>query len=291
MSRVFAWIVVLAMCLGLCACAGSAKAPAETAPTQHPGEHVWEAATCLTPQICSLCGETMGEALGHTPGEWTESADIVHEKRFREQTCSACGAVLETEENDLTSFSENDMFIFSPQEFLERFEHYATDYYPEFHYEIGSCDTGTVADALAIHMYLDAAGSKQYDLYFFGSDCNNLPRSALQDAGVWCVSMESVTTADGNAEDVEKFVNGDVLFDGDLSKAFYLACDPALSDDDYRQQQAAYVATYLNWLDCGDSAGYNEVNGLLYAFRHFLTKLENCYVGSEVIQAYAANYL
>ena len=140
-------------------------------------------------------------------------------------------------------------------------------------------------------MYLDAAGSKQYDLYFFGSDCNNLPRSALQDAGVWCVSMESVTTADGNAEDVEKFVNGDVLFDGDLSKAFYLACDPVLSDDDYRQQQAAYVATYLNWLDCGDSAGYNEVNGLLYAFRHFLTKLENCYVGSEVIQAYAANYL
>ena len=29
-------------------------------------EHVWTDATCTTPKTCSECGETEGEALGHT---------------------------------------------------------------------------------------------------------------------------------------------------------------------------------------------------------------------------------
>lgn len=288
MSRVFAWIIVLAMCLGLCACAGSAKAPAETAPTQHPGEHVWEAATCLTPQICSLCGETMGEALGHTPGEWTESTDIVHAKCSREQTCSVCGTVLETEENDLTSFSENNMFIFSPQEFLDRFTYYATEYYPEFHYEIDSRDIGGVEDAIVIHLYLDAEGSGQYNLYFLDMRSKKLPRNDLQNAGVRGITMESIVSFDKNDEDAVKLINGDVLFDDDLSKAFYLACDPILSDDDYKQQQAAYIVTYFNWVNSGDSTGYNIVNELFYAFQHSITERENQYVGSEAIWVYAS---
>ena len=28
--------------------------------------HSWQAATCTSPKICSLCGETDGDALGHT---------------------------------------------------------------------------------------------------------------------------------------------------------------------------------------------------------------------------------
>ena len=31
-------------------------------------KHLWEDATCITPSYCSKCGETQGEALGHTVG-------------------------------------------------------------------------------------------------------------------------------------------------------------------------------------------------------------------------------
>lgn len=29
-------------------------------------QHQWEEATCTTPKTCTQCGETEGEALGHT---------------------------------------------------------------------------------------------------------------------------------------------------------------------------------------------------------------------------------
>lgn len=44
--------------------------------------HDWADATCLEPQVCSICGATQGEPLGH---DWTE-ADC----RYPE-TCSRCG--------------------------------------------------------------------------------------------------------------------------------------------------------------------------------------------------------
>ncbi len=50
-------------------------------------EHQWSEATCVAPKTCGLCGETEGEALGHTPraddGDCTTAI-----------TCSACDAVL-----------------------------------------------------------------------------------------------------------------------------------------------------------------------------------------------------
>ncbi len=36
-----------------------------------PCEHIFEAATCLLPAKCSLCQQTSGEPLGHTPSDWT----------------------------------------------------------------------------------------------------------------------------------------------------------------------------------------------------------------------------
>lgn len=33
-------------------------------------EHDWVAATCTEPKTCADCGETEGDALGHTPDEW-----------------------------------------------------------------------------------------------------------------------------------------------------------------------------------------------------------------------------
>ena len=50
-----------------------------------PHTHVWSDATCTEPQKCE-CGETQGEALGHTPGAAANCTTA--------QTCTVCGAEL-----------------------------------------------------------------------------------------------------------------------------------------------------------------------------------------------------
>lgn len=45
-------------------------------------QHTWEEATCISPKICSECGETEGEALGHS---WVSATCEEPE------TCSVCG--------------------------------------------------------------------------------------------------------------------------------------------------------------------------------------------------------
>ena len=57
----------------------STSSCAETGET---AEHLWNDATCTSPQICSKCGETNGEALGHTWNDATCDSP---------QTCSRCG--------------------------------------------------------------------------------------------------------------------------------------------------------------------------------------------------------
>ena len=57
-------------------------------------EHVWADADCTTPKTCSLCGETEGEALGHSYGEGEQTAapDCTNAGEMT-YTCSVCGDV------------------------------------------------------------------------------------------------------------------------------------------------------------------------------------------------------
>ena len=48
-------------------------------------EHTWQEATCTQPKTCTECGETEGEALGHSPTEATV---------WEPSVCSLCGEVL-----------------------------------------------------------------------------------------------------------------------------------------------------------------------------------------------------
>ena len=52
-----------------------------------------EDATCTEAKTCKLCGERTGEALGHTPGEWTETQPAsCSQEGAKESTCTVCGA-------------------------------------------------------------------------------------------------------------------------------------------------------------------------------------------------------
>ena len=67
-TRILAIVMAIAMMLCLTACGH---------------EHTWADAACLSPRICTSCGETEGEALGHTWADATCSAP---------RTCARCGA-------------------------------------------------------------------------------------------------------------------------------------------------------------------------------------------------------
>lgn len=60
--------------------------------------HDWQAANCVSPAICEGCGQTDGEALGHTLGMWTVSSDATCTQTGAETAmCTVCGEVMERE--------------------------------------------------------------------------------------------------------------------------------------------------------------------------------------------------
>ena len=94
MKKLIALMLVLAMCLTFAACGC---------------KHEWYAATCDAPKTCSLCGETEGEANGHSivaatceEAEHCENCDYVNGEALGHtwvdatteapKTCQTCGA-------------------------------------------------------------------------------------------------------------------------------------------------------------------------------------------------------
>ena len=80
-------------------------------------KHEWKDATCTTPKTCSLCGETEGEVLEHTPGQLeitsvdTEALTITYQ-----QVCTGCGATLDTQTGSTGIAPVDGKFVLSPNE-------------------------------------------------------------------------------------------------------------------------------------------------------------------------------
>ena len=92
--------------------------------------HEWAEATCTSPKTCSLCGETEGEALGHTAGEWkveTEATIFGAGKRIR--PCTRCGTAVSTERYELVNFFEGGKSLFTPEEYYEFYTQLAEGIY------------------------------------------------------------------------------------------------------------------------------------------------------------------
>ncbi len=84
--------------------------------------HQWSEPTCLSPRICQLCGETLGEPLGHTPGEWEITQESLIDNRVvYSQFCVTCGTLLDEQTQTVDSYVNNGWFYFDEPLFLERY--------------------------------------------------------------------------------------------------------------------------------------------------------------------------
>lgn len=84
--------------------------------------HEWQEATCTKPETCAACGETQGEAKGHDAAWAVADTNIIKATRTMKLTCAVCGEVLETKEEDIETFIDNKVFLFTAPEFVERFQ-------------------------------------------------------------------------------------------------------------------------------------------------------------------------
>lgn len=80
-------------------------------------DHQWQEADCITPKTCSKCGETEGEAAGHTPREWIVSGvDTDNLTMTLDLPCDVCGEIMETK-SDVTGIAPaNSVIPVSPDE-------------------------------------------------------------------------------------------------------------------------------------------------------------------------------
>ena len=62
----------------------------QTRPTE-PAGHNWAAPTCSKPKTCTVCGQTEGEALGHSFGEWQKTKAPTCTEAGEESRSCACG--------------------------------------------------------------------------------------------------------------------------------------------------------------------------------------------------------
>lgn len=110
MKKVWISLCVLVLCLSCSGCCLS---------------HDWAEASCTSPETCTKCGETQGEALGHDKGEFvTAETDLVAAVAKYEARCTRCEAVMESKEETMSKLydEETGLFLFTPEECFKRLQ-------------------------------------------------------------------------------------------------------------------------------------------------------------------------
>lgn len=201
--------------------------------------HVWKEADCLNPKTCSRCQETDGEPLGHTSGEWKDNVDMVTCAGTKEHYCASCNELISSEPVSLSTLVENDLFLFTPKEFMERLTLIAQQHSNHFTYEFIESSTG-------LQVLADVDGI-QAIIQFFHSDTTALASNEIDASTVWCVSLITVEESDA-----------------DFRQQFFMACDPKLDKDAAFALGIELRAAFLTAASRGEPYGFLLKNNLLY---------------------------
>lgn len=217
-------------------------------------KHTWIDANCVTARTCSVCNMTEGEPLGHSPGQWQETADPIAAVVSRVQHCTVCNAVTAEETVPLNTMRQNELFVFTPNEFMERLKTIADQHIDNFSYEF------IPGNGLMAYLY---SNEKQSILQFFRRDTTLLAMDETDIAVVWCVSLIAIGEADA-----------------DLRHCLFMACDPLLDKETAYHLDIELSVALLNATSNGESFGYYQNHELLY---------ENAYVPEGQLGAISMN--
>ena len=245
-------------------------------------DHGWQAATCTTMQSCRVCGATKGTPLGHTPGQWDETVDILNACQHRERVCTVCGTVLNSDNESLASFIRDDLFLFSPREYIERFAYFAKQSYPNFRYTIGTDSNDNMDEILYVSLFPEESSQNYYGLSFVGANGYYLTKKDVNTSGILGVRLGKMCQINVKTGD------GLEPIDFKLAEAFYQACDPGITEDDLYSQQVMHLCTFANWMDFSEPSGQSMMNDIQYVFEYAISKLDDDYIDAESIQANAA---
>jgi len=250
MKKMFSLILCLLICLltfAGCSCKHTwTEADCVTAKTcsacnateGEPLGHTWKEANCTTAKTCSVCEATEGDPLGHTPGQWQETADPVAATVLRVQNCTVCDEQVASETAALSTMIQDDIFLFTPNEFMERLVAIVGDQVEDFSYNL------IPSNNLIIEVH---CGEKQALLQFFRKSTMPLAADEGDVRKVWCVSLTAIDEADAN-----------------LRLSFYMACNPLLDEDTAFDLDIERSTDFLNDSANGNSMGYFTHDELLY---------------------------
>lgn len=227
--------------------------------------HEWKDADCLTAKICTECGTTEGEPLGHDPGSWIVRRNIVDAEQYKERFCEVCDISLEkSKKENMESFIKQSRFIFSPNDFIKRFEKLAKEYYPDFRYEIDTKITGT-----GVSLYLDGMTDQGYVLVFTDASTQVRPVEEYDSENVYMVALGKT------GEFIEP---QGVLIDEELIYAFCQTCDPAFSEDDLYSFNMEYYGSHLGWTMGMGNVASTKINRINYGYFYGYLQSNNFYV-------------
>lgn len=227
--------------------------------------HDWSAATCQAAKTCSRCTATEGEPTGHAPGEWNEVIDMVTCSGSREQYCASCNEIISSETVSLSTLVQDDLFLFTPEEFMERLALIAKLYIDEFTYEFVPSATG-----LQVLAY---ANGKQSVIQFFHSDTTALAGNETDASEVWCVSLIAIGESDS-----------------DFRLCFLMACDPTLDKDAAFDTDMNLSAAFLSAAGSGEPFEYYQQNHLLFESNYIAEGALGQDYSMSMVNIYASDF-
>ena len=201
--------------------------------------HTWTPADCITSKTCSVCNTVEGEPLGHTIAQQQEKLDVIAATVNQLEYCTVCNEQLSCGTVPLETMIKDGMFLFTPNEFMERFAVFTDKYVHTFSCEFTILDVGLAAFV--------SADDQNIIVQFFGSDTAPLTVNDLDSRAVWCVSLSQFGEQD------EK-----------LQQSFLMACDPALTKDTAYRVNVGIAAATQSAAYAGEPFAYTLYNGLLY---------------------------
>lgn len=227
--------------------------------------HTWVDADCVTAKTCSVCLETEGDPLGHAPGEWKESIEMITCTGTKEQYCSVCSELIASEAVTASTLVQDDLFLFTPREFMDRLTRIAEQHSDNFTYEF-------IFSSVGLQVLADIDGNQNI-IQFFHSDTTALTSSEIDTAQVWCVSL--IAVGQSNA---------------DFRNYFYMASDPLLDKDHAFLLDSIILAAFLDAASRGEAMGYYLQNGLLYEHAYFPEPTLGQDYSLHMFNVYASDY-